>query len=389
MRLLIYTPHYLPATRYGGPVRSVHELARGLVALGHEVHMLTTDMDGPQRLDVDLTGPTDLDGVQVHYCPIDTPRRLYRSPAMAARARALMPGMDGVHLNGVFLWPGPAIGRIARKAGVPVVLAPRGMLMPGLIAGKSRAIKLAWLVLFERANLAGAAALHVTAEAEAEGLREMGLDLAPIQVVPNGVTSPPPPAPADIDAIWGDVPAGLRVAYLGRLGWNKGIDLAIEAVRSHPGAMIRLAGYDEIGLRAKLEPRLIRPDGSTCGTFLGQLDGVEKWALLAGADVLLVPSLQENFGNVVTEAMAIGTPVIATTGVGAATYLAQIDPELRVPRTQEVLTTRLAALLADAPRRARIAEAGQELIKAKLAWPSIARSLAELFDRLAQGGGPQ
>lgn len=388
MRILVYVPYYVPASRQGGPVRSVHGLARALVQAGHEVTVLTTNVDGDEILDVPLDRPVEVDGVSVYYFAIQTPRRLYYSPAMAQRAETLLQRSDVLYLNGVFLWPGPRLGRAARRAGVPVVLAPRGMLMPDLMAGKSLWIKRAWISLQERANLAGASALHVTATAEGQGLQELGLDLAPVHLIPNGVDIPPIPPAVAIKNAWGDVPVGNRVVYLGRLGWNKGVDMAIEATRAHPTAIIRLAGHDEIGLRAQLEPRLTRPDGRSLGAFQGQLDGVEKWALVAGADVMLVPSLQENFGNVVAEAMAVGTPVIATEGVGAATYLARIDPGLRIPRDQDRLNRHLAELLSDAPRRARIATGGKALIAAELDWQSIAATAAKLFASLIGGGRP-
>lgn len=382
VRVAIFTPNYLPGTRSGGPVRSTHGLACGLVAQGHDVDILTTDVDGSVRLDVPLDRPVDRDGMRVHYRPVAAPRRSYRSPALARLAGEIIPRVDVVHVNGMFLWPGPQIGRAARRAGKPLVISPRGMLMPDLVAGKSRLLKMLWIAVQERANLAGAAAIHVTAESEAEGLRAMGLDLAPISIIPNGVAVPAAlPEPSEVEAIWGDVPRGRRVGFIGRLGWNKGVDLAIEAVRARPGAVLRLAGHDEIGLRAKLEPRLADPGrgGASCSAFIGHIEGRRKWAFLAGADVLLMPSLQENFGNVLIEALAMGTPVIATQGVGASHYLRRLDPGLVVPRAQPALNAALADLLADPDRRARIGRAGQALVRAELQWDSIAAQMARLY----------
>ena len=47
LRLLHIVPTYLPALRYGGPIRSVHALCRALAADGHDVHVFTTSVDGP------------------------------------------------------------------------------------------------------------------------------------------------------------------------------------------------------------------------------------------------------------------------------------------------------------------------------------------------------
>jgi glycosyltransferase involved in cell wall biosynthesis len=208
----------------------------------------------------------------------------------------------------------------------------------------------------------------------------MGLDLAPISVIGNGVQMPAhEPTQADIEEIWGDVSPGMRVAFLARLDWTKGADMAIEAARTHPHAVIRLAGHDQIGLRALLEPRLQREDGSCCGAFLGPLDGRRKWAFLAGADVVLVPSVSESFGMSVAEAMAMGTPVIATEGVGAATMLNQLDPGLVVPRDQAALNAALAAILADAARRTAIGRVGRTMVTAELSWIGIAERMLALY----------
>ncbi len=379
-RIVIFAPNYLPATRYGGPVRSAHGLARGLVARGCHVDVLTTDVDGPGRLDVPLDKPTKIEGVQVHYCPIAAPRRIYYSPALAQRAAGLLPLSDAVHVNGMFLWPGPYLARAARRLGKPLVISPRGMLMPEMVDGKSRLAKRTWIAVLERANLAAATAIHVTSESEAEGLRTMGLDLAPIAVVGNGVDLPDRlPSATEIAAVWGDVPPGRRVAFLARLDWTKGVDMAIEAVRAHPQAVIKLAGHDQIGLQAELAPRLIRNDGRAAGSFLGPLNGMDKWAFLAGADVLLVPSVRESFGMSVVEALAMGTPVIATEGVGAAMLLRQLDSRLVVPREQGALDFALSALLSEDCRRASIGRAARAMAARELRWTGIARKILQIY----------
>ncbi|SLN74486.1 Glycogen synthase [Falsiruegeria litorea R37] len=387
MNIVMFTPNYLPAMRYGGPVRSTHGLARGLVDLGHRVDVLTTDVDGPGRLDVALDRPSDMDGVSVHYCSISAPRRFYYSPALAKRAASLLPDADAIHVNGMFLWPGPHLARAARRSGKTLVISPRGMLMPEMVAGKSRLAKSVWITGQERANLAAATAIHVTSAGEAEGLSAMGLDLAPVAVIGNGVETPPRlPDAAEINAVWGDVPQGQRVAFLARLDWTKGVDMAIEAARAQPGAVIRLAGHDQIGLQAELTQRLIRSDGSLAGAFLGPLDGMQKWAFLAGADVLLVPSVRESFGMSVAEAMSMGTPVIATDGVGAAPLLAKLDAGLVVPREQGALNGALARLLADEARRNAIGRASREMAMTELSWTGIATQMASLY-QIAQSGG--
>ena len=60
LRLLHVVPTYLPAVRYGGPIRSVHALCRELAAAGHDVQVFTTSVDGPSDSDVPLMVPVDV-----------------------------------------------------------------------------------------------------------------------------------------------------------------------------------------------------------------------------------------------------------------------------------------------------------------------------------------
>ena len=195
MRILHVVPTYLPATRYGGPIYSVHGLCKALAAAGHDVHVMTTNVDGAGDSDVPLGTPVDLDGVRVHYYPSSRVRRLYWSPPLRRALAAEVGDFDIVHLHSIFLWPSVAAGRAARRARVAYLLSPRGMMVPELISIKSRQAKTVWMRLFDRAMVEGAAALHVTSDLEALEAERFGWRLPPRIVVPNGVDDPPPVVP--------------------------------------------------------------------------------------------------------------------------------------------------------------------------------------------------
>ena len=154
LRLLHVVPTYLPAVRYGGPIRSVHALCRALAADGHDVHVFTTNVDGPADSDVPLRAAGRSRGRQGHLlsraacCVASIGRRRcaarspHRSPA--SMSCICTPSISGRS--------GPARAPRAR-AGVPYVISPRGMLVPELIRRKSRWVKAAWIALIERANL--------------------------------------------------------------------------------------------------------------------------------------------------------------------------------------------------------------------------------------------
>src|ERR1700738_2338480 len=160
LRVLHVVPTYLPALRYGGPIRSVHALCRELAARGHDVHVFTTNVDGPGNSDVPLGRPVGVEGVQVTYFPSELLRRLYWSPSMGRALSAQTASFDLVHIHAIYLWPTLAGARAARRHRLPYVLSPRGMLVPELIRHKSRWVKNAWIALIDRHNLEAASAVQ-------------------------------------------------------------------------------------------------------------------------------------------------------------------------------------------------------------------------------------
>ena len=122
---------------------------------------------------------------------------------------------DVADINGAFLWPGPRLAAACERHGVPVIISPRGMLMPELIAGKSTFVKRAWIASKERPRLAKNATINVTSEEEHDGVRRMGLGLAPVAVLGNSVDAPIElPSSTEIERIWSGVAPGSRVAAL-------------------------------------------------------------------------------------------------------------------------------------------------------------------------------
>ncbi|HJX28052.1 MAG TPA: glycosyltransferase, partial [Thermoanaerobaculia bacterium] len=308
MKILHVVPTYVPAWKHGGPIRSVHGLARALAARGHQVTVFTTDVDTIGAVPVGQA--VALDGVEVWYFPVTVPRRLYRSPAMGAALRDRVSGFDVVHLHSVFLWPTAAAARAAERAEVPYLLAPRGMLVADLLRRRGRWRKAAWLRLVERRTLARAAGLHATAELEAEEARRLDLPIPRVFVVPNGIDPEPP---ADLSSIQPTIrrllDSGPFLLYLGRLSWKKGLDRLIPALARVPETTLAVAGNDEEGIRPRLEG-LAREAGVVGRVvFLGPVDGADKAALLQRCAALVLPSYSENFGNSVLEAMAAGRPV--------------------------------------------------------------------------------
>ncbi len=370
MRLLHVVPTYLPATRYGGPIHSVHGLCKALVQQGHEVHVYTSSLDGAGRLDVLENQPVDLDGVKIWYfrC-LWTP--VCWLPQMATMLKRAMPEFDAVHLHSVFLWPMAKAAEMARRQGVPYVLSPRGMLVPELIHSRSSWRKRLWIRWIERRNLRAARAIHLTSATETADLQRCGLNLAPLVEIPNGVDYP--------DSVERR-PGNGELLFLGRLSWKKNLSALVGALALVPEARLTLAGPDDEGIAPAL---LEQAKEAGCGErlcWIGAVDDPRKAELFARSCGLVLPSINENFGNVVVEAMAHGLPVIVTPGVGAREVVeASGAGWVASGNTAPQLADSIRELLGDRVVAEDRGAQGRRYARAQLSWDGIAQRMAEVY----------
>ena len=360
MRLLHVVPTYLPARRYGGPIVAVHGLCRALAARGHEVHVFTTNVDGDGVLDVPVNEPVMLDGVHVHYFPSSMPR-LYWSPRMR-HALTDVANYDLVHIHAIWLWPGYAAARAAKRANVPYVISPRGMLVPELIRRKSALVKRAWLAAVERRNFVEAAGIHFTSDVEERDAKRTGVPLPSPFIVPNGIDLEPRP----------DVPReDNTLLFLGRINWKKGLDRAIELL-PHVSARLIIAGNDEENLTPRLQELAEKLGVADRVEFRGPVYGAAKWELMARASLFVLLSLSENFGNAVLEALMMETPALLSPEVGLADDV--VAANAGITNVEE-----LPALLADRERRAMMGRNGRALVESKFTWPRVAAAMEEAY----------
>ena len=382
MRIAHVIPTYVPAYRYGGPIRAVHGLAEAQAAAGDEVEVFTTDRDGKERLAVERERPVAVGRHRARYFPTAPPRRLARAPRLAAALARELPTIDLVHLHSVFLWPTAAAARAARRAGRPYVVSPRGMLDPELVARRGALRKRLWIALVERRTLAAASRIVATSEAEASAIRRLGLELAPIEVVPNGVDAAElaPPAPGAVAApVRAAIAAGPYVLFLGRLSWKKGLDALLDAAAFAPQLRLVVAGPDDEGLAARLAARARAAGAGERVAFVGAVDGAERAALVHGALALALPSSAENFGNAVLEAMACGTPVVVSPGVGLADEVRACRCGRVVDADPVALAAAFGELAADPAAARAMGERGRAAVAARYSWASVAERMRAVY----------
>lgn len=115
--------------------------------------------------------------------------------------------------------------------------------------------------------------------------------------------------------------------------------------------------------------------------FARPIFGEAKWAAYRDADVFVLPSQNENFGNTAAESVAAGTPVIVTEQCGIAPLLAGAAG-LVVPHDAEALARAIKSLIRDTELNARLT-AGCHAVTARLGWEEPVREMEELYNNLA------
>ena len=215
-----------------------------------------------------------------------------------------------VHINGCWQPQLAFFQWAAQGLRIPVVLSPHGMLEPWIIKRHFWTRKWPAIQLYQRGLVKRADYLHATADVEKENLLRLGWN-SRIAVIPNAVNIEDLPLKNN----WSPQ---RQIVFISRLHVKKGIELLLEALRhlkpDLDGYEVIIAGEGEPYYVETLKKAAISFGLSEVVKFVGGVYGAEKVSLLQSADFFVLPTYSENFGIVVAEALACGTPVITTHG---------------------------------------------------------------------------
>lgn len=375
MRILQVTSVYYPELKFGGPPLKIHALSKGLRQHGHEVSVLTFFSEDAARCEV-----VECEGVRVRYLPW-AGTGLRQWPRDRDALAGEVQSADVVHCHGLYNLLGPLAMSAARRAHKPCVLEPLGMFTP---RGRNQWVKRLYHHVFTHRMARQARIVIGTSPQEFQELellakppklvlRRNGIDLETFAKLPAG----------DIFRRKLGISADRRVVlFLGRLSPVKNLEQFLEAfAQVRPAnttlALVGPAEPDyEVRLRALAERLGIPAEVA----FAGALYDAEKLSALAAADLFVMPSLIESYGNAVAEAVAAGLPVLLTDTCGIAPALHE-RVGLAVPLGVESLVHGLRTML-DPAARARLTSRRNEVMT-QLSWAEPLRQMDEIYRSLA------
>lgn len=396
MRILKVTQAYAPFFEFGGPPVKVRALAEGLVERGHEVTVLTPDWGLDARL---RKWPNEgraeaspfgrrwrSKGVTAEYLPNWLHlRTLTWNPALGRYLHARLKDFQLAHIYGLYDLLGPGVAAECRKLGIPYVVEPIGMFVPIV---RNIRLKRLYHRLWGREMLAGAAAIVATAEQERDELRAGGLPARKIVLRRNGVEPPKQLPDREVFRRRLGIADGTTVLlFLGRLSQKKSPDLLLKAFMRLHGEQgignveLVFVGPDEAGMQSKLQEMAKQAGVAAKVRFCGPLDGQVKWAAYRAADIFVLPSQNENFGNTAAEAVAAGTPVIVTDQCGIAPLLKNLAG-LVVRHDEQDIRQALLLLLRDKHLYNSLRQGCPKAL-AGLGWEEPIEQMVLLYSKLA------
>lgn len=305
--------------------------------------------------------------------------RIARLEGSLEAAMSAFGPVDVMHDNGIWLSHNHSIAKLCAKQSIPRIVSVHGMLEPWAIQHRRLKKKLAWH-LYQKKDLQDALLLHSTAPTETVSLAHAGLTNE-IVTIPNGTD-----IPDDLDLQDKPTRSGekRKALFLSRIHPKKGLPMLLEAwaALQPKNWVLEIAGPDEGGHKAEVAALIETLGLSDDVSFLGALNKTETSNAYRAADMFVLPTHSENFGMVVTEALAHGLPVLTTKGAPWS----ELESERCgwwVPPTVEGIHMGLQqAFNASAQEHLEMGLRGRELVLRAYAWAPVAQQFLEAYNRV-------
>jgi glycosyltransferase involved in cell wall biosynthesis len=374
--------HFFPRIRReeGGVVQVVLDLCQFMASAGHRVILSTCDAtDIPAEWKSPQHNPSITQLAKSKFIG----SRLSREGVH--QFGQLLEGVDVVHFHTPWELSNLQLAAVVRKKKLPYIVSVHGMLDDYCMRQKGLK-KRAFLAIGGRAFFAKATTVHFTAEAEKKQacpwipgdylpvVQACALDLEPYQSLPG-----PELALAAFPQL---ATPKQKILFLSRLHPKKGVELLLEA-----GGILRaqnrnfeliIAGPGEADYVQRLKKLATQLGLQDSTHFLGMVRGEIKLSLYELADVFVLPTHQENFGLVLPEALACGTPVVTTRGTDIWRELAEAGAKIVENRPAE-LARAIAELLDDDQLRARLGAQGRHYVQNWLAQDKVLAGYEQMY----------
>ncbi len=335
MKILFTSQAYYPFLETGGPATKIRSIASRLGERGHSVSVLTADL-GVERSQIPLntielypwgTLSTEAEVQTYYFRSLAQYRALTVNPDVIRFLRVNLQEFPIAHIYGLYDLFGPTTALYCSRRKVPYILEPMGMMRP--IVRNIGLKRFYQFVLGDRV-VHNARYLVATSPQEKQEFLELGVNEDRIVIRRNGIEGPEEIPGSRRFRSARKIPVEAKVVlFLGRVAQKKSPDLLIRAFGlwktdvglGVPSVLVIAGPEEDAPYSASLRELVAHLGLSRDVLFTGPIYGLQRWEAYRDADVFVLPSQNENFGNTVAESAACGTPVIVTDQCGIAPYV--------------------------------------------------------------------
>ena len=321
MTILQIVPSYKPAFVYGGPIYSISALSEAQETLGHKISVFTTNANGASNLKVPLGVVQTVNKVNVTYFHRITGDHTHISPKLWWKLWKDANKYDVVHLHS--WWSVLMIGCawVLKVKGVRFVFSPRGMFSDYSFNHNINPIKkgIFWGLLTK--PVLKKQVFHATAFSEKIEIENLFGKDADVFVLPNLLQFPE----LSIEAIKTHQKKELiNLLFISRVDRKKGIELLLKAVnilKDDILVSLTIIGAGDKEYVDELKQLAYSLNISELIIWKGSMEWRAKFYDILNTDILVLPSYNENFANIILETLYAGRPVILTKYVGLHDYV--------------------------------------------------------------------
>jgi len=358
LKILQINASYKPAYTYGGPTMSVSKLSEQLIKTGIYVEVFTTTANGKAELEVIPNEKIIVDGVPVTYFKRITKDHTHLSPYLLRMLWRNVKNFDVIHINAWWNLVSVLSCWIAVRRRIPVVISPRGTLSAYSFSNKNslpKQIIHQWL----GKRLLKRSSMHVTSDREKFAIENI---VSPKQIIsiPNfvvlsGRVSDEMPD-YSTDAI-------LKLLFFSRIEEKKGLDILLNALNKVTIPYhLTIAGDGERDYINKLKAIAASNGTADRINWIG-FQSANKFEILQQQDLMILPSHDENFANVVIESLSVGTPVLISKNVGLADYVEMKGFGWVCEPDQNEISTYINSIFEQKDKRLKIRRAAPNIIR--------------------------
>ena len=391
MHIIQINASYKPAYIYGGPTMSVSKLTEQLVQNGINTEVFTTTANGATELNIKPGSRTMVDGVSVTYFRRITKGNSHLSISLlfslweVLRKNRLSVKPTIIHIHA--WWNLVSVGStiVALALSKYVILSPRGTLSNYSFNNRNSTIK----NIFHR--VIGKALLrqfhfHVSTEKEKQDILKI-IQPKSITIIPNFVNLGSVPNPLKTENCQQNTETLLpfKLLFLSRIEEKKGLDILFRALRNlNISYHLTIAGTGKADYINWLKALATQFNLTSKITWIGQQDNDEKFTVLAAHDLMVLPSHDESFANVVIESLSVGTPVLVSSKVGLVDYVKANNFGWVCENTPAYLAETLELALKDKEKRKMISSKASQQIASDFDDQHLIAQYLQLYKNIAK-----